>query len=89
MERSAEQILKKVEQDGSLSRVRENRVAVIGIQGFDLVFAQAARGAKMEVSGVLITKGAMFDFGAMSPISGLVIVFLAKVQFGQRAKARF
>jgi hypothetical protein len=68
MEWSAEEIFKEAEQDGSLSRVRENSIAVISIQGFDLVFAQAARGAKMEVSGVLIAKGAMFDFGALSPI---------------------
>jgi hypothetical protein len=88
MERGAEQLIEEAVEDGSLSRVRKDRVTVVRIQGFDLIFAQAARGAKMEVPGVLIAKGAMFDFGALSPISGFVIVFLAKVQLGQRAKAR-
>jgi hypothetical protein len=74
--------------DLSLGQMRENDVAVLVVQIFDLIFLEAARRAKVEVMPVLIAKDAVFDFCPLSPVGRFIRDSLAKVIFREGAKAK-
>jgi hypothetical protein len=86
MDRSAQKVFIKPMKDLGFGRMRENDVAIVVIQIFDLIFLKAARRAKVEVAGVLIPEGAVFNFRPLPPVGGTFEVFLAEMGFCQGAK---
>jgi hypothetical protein len=73
--------------NGGFRRVGEGDVTIISLQIFDLVFLQTARGAEVEVAGVFITKGAIFNFSALPPIGSSVKILLAQMSLGQGSES--
>jgi hypothetical protein len=67
--------------------MREDGVAIISFQGFDLIFLKPTRGAKMKVARVLISQSAVLDFCTLAPIGSTVKVFLTEVKLSDRSKA--
>jgi hypothetical protein len=88
MDRSAQKVFIEPMKDLGFGRMRENDVAIMVIQIFDLIFLKAARRAKVEVAGVLITEDAVFYFRPLSLVCRFIGDPLAEVLFHKRAKAK-
>jgi hypothetical protein len=87
--RGAEKIPKEGMKDGSFGLVSENRIAILLIEDLNLVFAQTTGSAQVEVAGVFISKGAVFNFGALAPVGGLGIVDFTEMIFNHATKGKF
>jgi hypothetical protein len=76
-DRGAKEIFKEIVEDCGFCRMGEDHITIQVIKIFDLVFPKAAGGAQMEISGVFISKGAILDFCALSPVCCFVSDLLA------------
>jgi hypothetical protein len=63
----------------------EDRIAIVLLEDLDLIFAKTPGGAEMEITRVLITKGAVFDFGALA--TG--VIELAKMVLDSQTQPNF
>jgi hypothetical protein len=70
----AKQILEEGMEDRGFGMMRENCDAVVTVEVFDLVLLKAARGTKVEVFGIFVSKDAVFDFSPLAPVGGTVSV---------------
>jgi hypothetical protein len=88
-DRSTKEVFEEIMKGRSFCLMGEDRIAILVVKVFNLVFPKAAGGAQMEISGVFISKGAIFYFCALSPVSGFVGDFLAQVGFCKGSEATF
>jgi hypothetical protein len=80
-DRSAQQVFEEAVEDGSLSLMGEDHIAILVFKVFDLILPKTARGAKVEVPGVFVPKDAVFDFCTLPPVRCFVGVLLAEGGF--------
>jgi hypothetical protein len=66
--------------------VRGGEVPIVSLKIFNLIFLEAPRCAKVEVAGVFIPEGAIFNFRPLPPVGGTFEVFLAEMGFCQGTK---
>jgi hypothetical protein len=88
-DRSAQQVFEEAVEDGSLSLMGEDHIAILVFKVFDLILPKTARGAKVEVPGVFVPKDAVFDFCPLPPVRCFVRVLLAEVGFCKGTEAPF
>jgi hypothetical protein len=67
----------------------EDRIAIVLLEDLDLIFAKTPGRAEMEITRVLVTKGAIFDFGALAPVGSPRVVELAKMVLDSQTQPNF
>jgi hypothetical protein len=84
---SANKVFEKKMQDGGFGRVGENMIIIILVENLDLIFTQAPRSAKMEIT-IFVRKGYSFLFLFSSPRPKMIIQHQGRKYFETRSSNR-
>jgi hypothetical protein len=77
----AKEVFEEGVEDGGLSLVGKDHIAILILEVFDLIFLEAPRGTKVEVARVFVAEGTVFNLSSLPPVGGTLEVFLTEVGF--------
>jgi hypothetical protein len=88
-DRGAKKIFEETMEDGRLSLMSEDHIAILVLKIFYLIFPEAPRGAEVEVPGVFIAQDAVFDFRPLPPVGCFARDLLTEGSFCKGAETFF
>jgi hypothetical protein len=85
----AKEVFEEGVEDGGLSLVGKDHIAILILEVFDLIFLDAPRSAEVEVPGVFIAQDAVFDFRPLPPVGCFARDLLTEGSFCKGAETFF